>query len=91
MYRIMLIDDEVGVRNSIKAKIDWISAGFEIALEASNGLEALQLLEKHALPDVIITDVRMPQMDGIALLAHVRKSTPSFASLCFRVTRILNI
>ena len=77
MYRIMLLDDEVGVRNSIKAKIDWTTAGFEIALEASNGLEALQLLEKHAFPDVIITDVRMPQMDGIAFVNACKEKYPA--------------
>lgn len=72
----MLIDDEVGVRNSIKAKIDWTSAGFEIALEAGNGLEALQLLEEHPLPDVVITDVRMPQMDGISFVSSCKEKYP---------------
>jgi two-component system response regulator YesN len=77
MYRIMLIDDEVGVRNSIKAKIDWVSAGFEIALEAANGLEALQLLEAFPLPDVVITDVRMPQMDGISFVSACKEKYPA--------------
>ncbi|KRE57973.1 response regulator transcription factor [Paenibacillus sp. Soil750] len=77
MYRIMLIDDEVGVRNSIKAKIDWTSTGFEIALEAANGLEALQLLEEHPLPDIVITDVRMPQMDGIAFVSACKEKYPA--------------
>ncbi|MFC0216742.1 response regulator [Paenibacillus chartarius] len=73
MYRMMLIDDEVGVRNSIKAKIDWASAGYEIAMEASGGAEALQLLAGGPLPDVVMTDIRMPQMDGIAFI-HACKS-----------------
>lgn len=77
MYRIMLIDDEVGVRNSIKAKIDWTSAGFEIVLEAANGLEALQLLEAHPLPDIVVTDVRMPQMDGIAFVNACKDKYPA--------------
>jgi two-component system response regulator YesN len=77
MYRIMLIDDEVGVRNSIKAKIDWTSAGYEIAQEAANGLEALQLLEAHPLPDVVITDVRMPQMDGISFVSACKEKYPA--------------
>ncbi|OPH48193.1 DNA-binding response regulator [Paenibacillus ferrarius] len=76
MYRVMLIDDEVGVRNSIKAKIDWPSAGFAIALEAANGLEAIQLLSDQPLPDVIITDVRMPQMDGIAFIKACKEKFP---------------
>ncbi|CAH1216940.1 Regulator of RpoS [Paenibacillus allorhizoplanae] len=77
MYRIMLIDDEVGVRNSIKAKIDWTSAGYEIAQEAANGLEALQLLEAHPMPDVVITDVRMPQMDGISFVSACKEKYPA--------------
>lgn len=76
MYRIMLIDDEVGVRNSIKAKIDWKSAGFQIEFEAANGLEAMQLLSEQPLPDVVITDVRMPQMDGIAFIKASKEKFP---------------
>lgn len=68
MFNVLLVDDEVGVRNSIKAKIDWEACGFHIAYEASNGEEALRLLEENKLPDVMITDVRMPVMDGIALI-----------------------
>ncbi|MDQ1913758.1 response regulator [Paenibacillus sp. GD4] len=76
MYKIMLIDDEIGVRNSIKAKIDWAAAGYRIESEASNGLEALRLLQKQPLPDVIISDVRMPQMDGIAFIKECKKQYP---------------
>ncbi|MDD9271664.1 response regulator [Paenibacillus sp. GCM10023248] len=76
MYTIMLIDDEVGVRNGIKAKIDWESAGFVIAQEASNGAEALRLLQEHPLPDAVITDVRMPQMDGIAFVKACKEKYP---------------
>lgn len=76
MYRIMLVDDEAGVRNSIKAKIDWESAGFSIDREASNGLEALRFLEDGPLPDVIITDIRMPKMDGVDLVRACKERYP---------------
>ncbi|MGG1555401.1 response regulator transcription factor [Paenibacillus ferrarius] len=76
MYRIMLVDDEIGVRNSIKAKIDWHAAGFTIAQEADNGLAAIELLKEGPLPDVVITDVRMPQMDGIALVKACKEAYP---------------
>ena len=91
MYRIMLIDDEVGVRNSIKAKIDWASAGFEIALEAANGLEALQLLEDTRCRMLSLPMCECRKWTELLLLTHVRKSTPRFVSLCFRATRISNI
>lgn len=76
MFKVMIVDDEVGVRNSIKAKIDWIAAGFEVALEASNGEEALQLLDQHPLPDVVISDIRMPQMDGITFIRNCKERYP---------------
>ncbi|MBD0380230.1 response regulator transcription factor [Paenibacillus sedimenti] len=76
MYRVMLVDDEVGVRNSIKAKIDWEQAGYVIESEASNGNEALQLLDDGSLPDLVITDIRMPQMDGIAFIQACKEQYP---------------
>lgn len=76
MYRIMLLDDEPGVRNSIKAKIDWEAAGYRIDWEGANGLEALELLEQGAAPDLIITDIRMPKMDGIAFAKTCKEKYP---------------
>ncbi|MGO4376007.1 response regulator, partial [Paenibacillus sp. MCAF20] len=70
-------DDEAGVRGSIKAKIDWQAAGFRIDAEASNGEEALALLMNRPLPDVLLTDIRMPQMDGIALIDACKRLYPS--------------
>ncbi|SDE19521.1 two-component system, response regulator YesN [Paenibacillus sp. UNCCL117] len=76
MYTIMLVDDEIGVRNSIKAKIDWEAAGYRIISEAENGLEALRLLQEQPLPDLLISDIRMPQMDGLALIEACKESCP---------------
>jgi two-component system response regulator YesN len=73
----MIVDDEAGVRGSIKAKIDWQAAGFRIDAEASNGEEALALLMNRPLPDVLLTDIRMPQMDGIALIDACKRLYPS--------------
>ncbi|AZK45351.1 response regulator transcription factor [Paenibacillus lentus] len=76
MYEIMLVDDERGIRNSIKAKIDWEAAGFRIVSEASSGNEALQLLEQGPLPQLVISDIRMPQMDGIEFIRICKKKYP---------------
>lgn len=76
MYEIMLVDDEKGVRNSIKAKIDWEAAGFRVVSEASSGNEALQLLEQGPLPQLVISDIRMPQMDGIEFIRICKKKYP---------------
>ncbi|WP_339219425.1 helix-turn-helix domain-containing protein [Paenibacillus sp. FSL H8-0332] len=76
MYDIMLVDDEKGVRNSIKAKIDWEAAGFRVVSEASSGNEALQLLEQGPLPQLVISDIRMPQMDGIEFIRICKTKYP---------------
>lgn len=76
MNTLMIVDDEAGVRNSIKAKIDWEAAGFCISKEAASGMEALQLLEVGPLPDVLMTDIRMPQMDGIELIRLCKQKFP---------------
>jgi len=76
MYKVMLVDDEAGVRNSIKAKINWEAAGFQIESEAGNGEEALRLLNDRPLPDLIISDIRMPQMDGIAFIKACKERYP---------------
>ena len=76
MYQIMLVDDEKGVRNSIKAKINWGELGFEIVSEASSGIEALKLLEEGPLPNVVISDIRMPQMNGIEFIKICKKHYP---------------
>lgn len=76
VYSIMIVDDEAGVRNSIKAKIDWQAAGFRVTAEAENGEEALSLLHGQPLPDVLLTDIRMPQMDGIELINECKREFP---------------
>ena len=62
-YKIMLVDDEEEVRTSIIRKIDWQDAGFEVIGDAENGKEALEKIEQNE-PDVVLTDIRMPYMDG---------------------------
>ncbi|WP_025701532.1 response regulator, partial [Paenibacillus forsythiae] len=76
MYTIMLVDDEKGIRDSIKAKINWEEAGFEIAYEASSGGEALELLEKGPLPQFLLSDIRMPKMNGIELISICKERYP---------------
>jgi two-component system, response regulator YesN len=76
MYKVLLVDDEAGVRNSIKAKINWEAVGFKIEYEASGGEEALRILHEQPLPDLVISDIRMPQMDGIAFIAACKERYP---------------
>ncbi|MBZ4646171.1 MAG: two component transcriptional regulator, AraC family [Clostridia bacterium] len=76
MYKLILVDDEEEVRKGILQKIEWAKYGFEIAGEAENGREALEIAEK-TMPDVVITDIKMPFMDGIKLAEQLREKFPT--------------
>lgn len=71
MWSILLVEDEPFVRRSIRNAIPWEKHGYAIAGEASHGLEALELMDALR-PDIVITDIIMPYMDGIALLREAR-------------------
>jgi Response regulator containing CheY-like receiver domain and AraC-type DNA-binding domain len=71
MWKVLLVEDELFVRESIKMIINWEELGFTILGEADHGEEALRLLrEKHF--DLVITDIKMPVMDGVELLKQAR-------------------
>ncbi|MCB2288203.1 response regulator [Clostridium sp. CS001] len=76
MYKILLVDDEEEVRKGIIQKIKWEDYGFELVGEAENGREALEMSEKYT-PDVVITDIKMPFMDGLKLSEELRKKFPT--------------
>ncbi|OJF76690.1 MAG: hypothetical protein BKP49_05885 [Treponema sp. CETP13] len=63
------------VRRVIQSKIPWEEYGFVISDEAENGLEALEIIQEQN-PDVIITDIKMPYMDGLTLVKEIRKIYP---------------
>ncbi len=72
MYRVIIVDDEILVRIGIKTFVPWGYLGLELAGEAGNGQEALELMEEFQ-PQIVITDIRMPQMDGLALMEEAAK------------------
>lgn len=72
MYRLMIADDETHIREGLAALIDWHEAGFEIVAMASDGEEALDLAKREK-PDLILLDIRMPRLDGIAFLTTLRE------------------
>ncbi|CAM3474386.1 response regulator [Paenibacillus lupini] len=73
MYRVLIVEDEFIVRYGIRSMIDWEKAGIEVTGEAANGKEALELIHLNP-PDILITDIKMPIMDGIQLIKEVRNS-----------------
>ncbi|WP_282936098.1 response regulator [Paenibacillus sp. RC67] len=80
MIKILLVEDEEIIRNGLKNLIAQVSADFNIVKEAVNGREALDYLQKE-VPDVIITDIRMREMDGLTLTAKVRERYPQMPIL----------
>ncbi|MDG0791416.1 response regulator [Cohnella ginsengisoli] len=71
MYKVLLVEDETFVRESVKEIIRWEEMGFTLAGEASNGVEALEIIKRDP-PDLVLCDIVMPQMDGLALLKETR-------------------
>lgn len=76
LCRTLIVDDEILIRQGIKHYLDWEKEGFTIVGEASNGKEALKLIEKLN-PHIVITDVVMPIMDGEALTRMVNEKYPN--------------
>lgn len=75
MLKIFLAEDEVIVRETIKRMIPWEDLGFELVGEAADGEMALPLLLRQK-PDLLITDVKMPFMDGLTLAKVAKKEIP---------------
>lgn len=75
MIKTILVDDEDIIREGLSNFIDWPALGLELVGQASNGREAVELVKIMA-PEVIVTDVKMPMMSGIELLALAKDQKP---------------
>ena len=75
-FKVIVADDEKLIANNIARKIEQSCEAFEVVAKAGTGLEAFELAQQ-LLPDVVFSDIKMPEMDGIELLARLRKHNPS--------------
>jgi two-component system response regulator YesN len=74
-YKVFFVEDEIVTREGIRDNVDWEGNGFEFCGDAPDGEMALPLLQS-ARPDVLITDIKMPFMDGLELCKIVRECMP---------------
>lgn len=68
---VLIVDDEPIIRMGLKSLVDWEENGFRLVGEASDGLEALEWIRREQV-DIVITDIRMPKMDGLELMREVK-------------------
>jgi len=73
MYSVMIVEDEKPARELIKMRFDWNESPFYICHEALNGYEALEYYKNEMQPDIIITDIEMPRMNGIDLIIEIQR------------------
>lgn len=76
MLKVFLVEDEFVVREGIKNNVDWESHGYEFCGEASDGELAFSMIQK-VKPDIVITDIKMPFMDGLTLSKLIKKELPA--------------
>jgi len=76
MIKLMIVDDESIIRKGIRTSIDWSTLNVEIVGEARNGKQALELVQQLK-PDIVLTDIRMPHMDGLEFAQQLKQQFPN--------------
>ena len=71
MFKVLLVDDEPLMRVALQSMLDWEAYSYSVCGTAANGEDALHLIEKHK-PELVITDLKMPRMDGISLIREIQ-------------------
>ena len=75
MYRVILVDDERLIVKGLSSVVPWEELGCQVAGVAYDGLSGLKLI-REVRPDIVLTDIRMPNMDGLTMLAALRSEFP---------------
>ncbi|MCR5592084.1 MAG: response regulator [Lachnospiraceae bacterium] len=78
MRKVLLVDDEPFILQGLRAVVDWNAEGFEVVRSCANGFEAYEYLKENSV-DVILADIKMPEMTGIELLKRIREEKISDA------------
>ena len=80
MYKLIIVDDETGIHDLLKDAIEEIIGGYEVVGCFINGIEALEYIKEHDV-DVVLTDIKMPEMDGLELCSRLYKEYPSIKTV----------
>ena len=75
MYKLMIVDDEENIRRGMARGIPWNDMGFEVVAQAEDGEDAVRQMET-VRPDVVLSDIRMPKMDGVELMQYIYQHYP---------------
>lgn len=76
MTRVFIVDDEVVFRNNIRAMLSWGECGFDLCGEANDGVSAKRGIDEYR-PDIVITDIKMPGVDGLSLISYLYENYPN--------------
>lgn len=82
MYKILLVDDEILVRDAIRANIDWGKLDCELIGDCENGKQAVEFVKTHEV-DIVLTDILMPYMDGMELSHFLHDNYPDILIVIF--------
>lgn len=72
MLKVMIVEDEMLVRIGLKSSVDWTKFDMRVVADFSDGLAAWEYFERER-PEIVVTDIRMPKMDGMSLIAKIRQ------------------
>lgn len=73
--KLLIVDDEELTRTGVISSIDWQSIGIQEVLQADDGINGIEMARVHR-PDIVLCDVRMPRLDGIAMLEQLEEILP---------------
>ena len=82
MYRVIVVDDEILVREAICENINWSHLGYELVGNCENGKSAIEFLEENDV-DVVLTDICMPYVDGMELSEYIHTNIPNTRIIIF--------
>ena len=89
MTRVLLVDDEPLVLLGMQGMLNWAALGYEVVGTARNGAEALRAVQEKQ-PDIVVSDIRMPVMDGFALAEACHKDGSALKNIRKYIDMVLN-